>query len=372
MSFGGFHGGWPTKPSPKKPQVSVQQNRPQGPGQPKQNIPAPPLVNVQQNRPQGPGQGNVQAPRAEFLYPPPKPYSGSSFIRNSVAVVGRFKKWPWGQHPDEAYLADAMQACGVQVFKIDQDGPHDAAGEAEWVLFTSQPASYGKMERWKGARKTILWTLDWLPDYADRGNIIEAGRAADLFASSDQYDWAGKYGILNHFYLPAACESLYPPFNPKPHRTCAFLGTPYSDRRRRIAEIVKSLGGQVLDKQKQWVYGADLAKYVQATKVIVGDNVRNDIQGYWSSRNYVVTGAGGFLLTPHVPGIEADFTAGVHVVLYTSIDRLKEAIESCVEHDGKREAIRKAGFHHARVHHNWAVRARALLERIRVLSGSHR
>jgi hypothetical protein len=290
-------------------------------------------------------------------------YDGK-YAKNSIAVVGRFRKWPWGQHPDEAYLADGLQACGIQVVKVDQDGYHEAAGQAEWVLYTSQPASYGKMDRWAGSRKTILWTLDWLPDYQERGQIIDAGRAATVFVSSDQYDWAGKHGIRNHFYLPAACESFHPPFNPKPHRSCAFLGSLYNERRRSIASIVRSLKGEVLDRQAKWVYGPDLVRFVQGTKVVVGDNVRNDIQGYWSSRNYVITGAGGFLLTPNVPGIEKEFVAGKHVVLYSSIERLKEAIESCVEYDEKREAIRKAGFHHTRVNHNWAVRARALLEAV--------
>lgn len=240
--------------------------------------------------------------------------------------------------------------------------------QADWIVFTSQPASYGKMERWVREKKTILWTLDWLPDYADRGQIIDVGRRASVFASSDEYDWGLKYGIRNHLYLPGACESYYPPFDPKPHRSCAFLGTLYSERRRQIASVVRSFGGEVLEKQGRWVYGHALARYVQGTKVIVGDNVRNDVQGYWSSRNYVIPGAGGFLLTPQVPGIEEHFTAGEHVVLYTSVDRLKEAVEACIGNDQKREEIRKAGFHHVRVHHNWGTRARILLEAMGILA----
>ena len=81
----------------------------------------------------------------------------------------------------------------------------------------------------------------------------------------------------------------------------------------------------------------------------------------------MITGAGGFLLTPQVPDIEMEFVAGKHVVLYSSMDRLGEAIESCIENNEKREEIRKAGFHHTRVNHNWAVRARALLAGIGVL-----
>jgi spore maturation protein CgeB len=155
-------------------------------------------------------------------------------------------------------------------------------------------------------------------------------------------------------------------FNPRPSRPCAFLGSLYNERRHKIARIVKRHGGEVLDSPGSWIYQDRLAEYVQTTKVIVGDNARNDVPGYWSSRNYIIPGAGGFLLTSNVPGLSSDFEFGKHVAVYDGAEALDEAIETCLAMDSEREAIRKAGFEHVRKNHGWVARARVLLNTLKI------
>jgi glycosyltransferase involved in cell wall biosynthesis len=279
--------------------------------------------------------------------------------RGTIAVIGNFKPWGWGQHPDEAYLADALEVMGEKVVRIYQEKGDAPDRTTEWAIFTGQSALV--CGPWQKTHRTIVWTLDWLPSYPERRYIIEAGRKADLFVTSDRFDWKLRYNITNHVYMPGACESVAVELDPRPERPCAFLGSLYNDRRNAIAEIVRSVGGQVLSAPGQWVYGSALAKYCQETKVIVGDNVLNDVPGYWSSRNYVIPGVGGFLLTPEVPGLSDDLVPGRHVAVYGSLEALRTGLITWMSDDAGRERIRKEGFMHVREKHNWGERARTFV-----------
>jgi hypothetical protein len=280
--------------------------------------------------------------------------------RFNVAVVGRFSPWPWGQHPDEAYLAQEMEAEGAHVLRLDQAERWNPMLGVDWVVFTAHERSRAQVNAWRRTCRTALWTLDWLPGMGGREPVIEAARRVSLFISSDLHDWASN-GIAHHKYLPGACEGHLPAFQPAPDRPCAFLGTIYNKRREAIAALVQERGGEVLGQSGSWLYGDDLARFVQGTKVIVGDNYTNGVQGYWSTRNYVVPGAGGFLLASSVPGLEADFTPGEHLGVYGSIEELPGELDRWIGDDLGREEIRRKGFLHVRLKHAWRTRARSLL-----------
>jgi hypothetical protein len=262
-------------------------------------------------------------------------------------------------------MADAMESLGVPVYRMDQDSSMLAPRDAAWVVFTAHPASRGHMP--EATQATVLWTLDWLPYYTERRPVIDAARQVTLLVTSDRYDW-GLLGIHHHAYLPAACETIDIAFDPKPSRKCAFMGSLYSDRRKKIARVVEDLGGEVRGAPGAWLYGRDLARYVQETKVVVGDNAFNDVPGYWSSRNYVIPGAGGFLLTPRVPGLEEHLVDGVHAILYDPDEPLAALIERWAADGSIRESIRLQGASHVREHHNWKVRAGELVSILEAVS----
>ena len=305
---------------------------------------------------QEPPSGSLRMPRMPKKTPE---------IRSGIAVIGRFTPWPWGQHPDEAYLADAIESLGIPTYRVEPPG--EIAMEAEWALFTGHPDSREQMEYWKHTHKTILWTLDWLPDYAERRVVIEAGRKATIFATADKYDWKHRFNVRNHIYLPGACERIAVTFDPRPRRPCAFMGALYSKRRRAIEKIIRKHKGAVLAEPQTWIYGAKLAAYVQETKVIVGDNARNDVNGYWSTRNYVIPGAGGFLLTADVPGLDRDFGIGEHISVYQNLAELDEGLGLCIAYDEEREHVRHLGFEHVQKFHSWDERAKQLARKIGLL-----
>lgn len=280
--------------------------------------------------------------------------------RFNVAVIGRFTAWPWGQHPDEEYLAAGMEAEGAHVLRLEQEERWNPMMGIEWAVFTAHERSRAQVNVWRRSCRTLLWTLDWLPGMQGREPVIETARRVSLFISSDLHDWSAN-GIAHHKYLPGACEGHLPAFDPQPVRSCAFLGTIYNKRREEISALVQARGGEVLGQSGSWLYGDDLARFVQGTKVIVGDNYTNGVSGYWSTRNYVIPGAGGFLLASSVPGLEIDFTPGEHLGVYRSIEELPDALDRWIADDGGREEIRRKGFLHVRLKHAWRVRARSLL-----------
>lgn len=295
------------------------------------------------------------------VVPPQRSMPGAAAEpRNGIAVIGRFVPWPWKQHPDEAYLADALERLGITVYRVNQDLPRPALKQAEWAICTGHPGSLARFEIWRKTHPTIVWTLDWLPDFPDRRPMIEAGKRATLFLSSDQYDWPS-LGVKNHGYLPGACETASAPFAPKPEIPCAFIGSLYTPHRKKIAAIIKKRGGQVLDQAGNWKYGEDLSRWLQTVKVLVGDSFRNDVQGYWSTRNYIVPGAGGFLLTPRTPGLELQFKVGKELAVYDSLDDLEAKLDYWIQNDGERELVRRAGYNRVRSEHSWENRAKALL-----------
>jgi hypothetical protein len=334
---GGFAGGWPRKNQTKTGLRSRRSRHKSG------------------------GAPSASAPKIRLYGAPVNP--GATVHpdqRDGIAIVGRFRTWPWGQHPDESYLADALESLSVRVYRVPQDEPSPVLHQAEWALFTGHPCSLSRLSQWRHSHPTVLWTLDWLPDYPERQPIIEAAKRTTLFVSSDQFDWP-KLGVTNQGYLPGGCEDQTASFNPQPSIPCAFVGTLYSDRRKKIADIVVRAGGKVLETSEQWIYGEALSKFVQSVKVVVGDNVRNDVPGYWSTRNYIIPGAGGFLLTPRVPGLDKQFKVGEHLAVYDTVEQLPGELDRWLRDDDEREKVRRDGHAHARLNHNWEVRAKSLL-----------
>lgn len=283
---------------------------------------------------------------------------------SKIAVIGRFSPWPSGQYPDEAYLSDALEALGCRVIRVLQEVPLTPLKEAEWVIFTGYPTSIAKLDAFRKTHKTVVWTLDWIQGRESHGYILDAARKADLFVSSDQFNW-NSLGVKNHKYLPGARESVSVTFNPDPTISCAFMGLVYNERRKRIVKIVKSLGGVVLDSPGSWLYGGKLSKFVQTVKVVIGDNFRNDVEGYWSTRNYIVPGAGGFLLTPRVPGLELQFKLDDEIAVYDSADEPEEKLVSWIKNDARRESVRRAGHLRTRFEHHWRGRALELLSHLK-------
>lgn len=295
---------------------------------------------------------------APFPPPPPPEPVAPKVPRLGIAIIGRFTNWPWKQRPNEAYLADMLESFDLRIVRVSQDRYAPPVPSVECAIFTSHPASFGRLELWRKTHPTVLWATNLVPGYQEHGPVLEAAKTASVFISADRFNW----GIAHHVYLPGACNPKTNDFLPRPEIPCAFIGSPYSEHRRRIVSLVKKLGGVALDKMSRWRYGRDLSAFVQTVKVVIGDNARNDIPGYWSSRNYIIPGAGGFLLTPRVPGLELDFNLDRELAVYDSEDELESKASRWIDDNFTRESVRQAGYERARQDHTWESRAKSFVK----------
>lgn len=282
--------------------------------------------------------------------------------RSGIAIVGRFTSWPWKQHPDEACLADALESLGLRVVRLDQEIYTHPVSSVECVVFTSHPASFGRLERWKQTHHTVVWATNLVPGFPEYDPVLEVARKASLFISADRFNWKTASDFDHHAYLPGACDPEDVEFLPRPEVPCAFIGSVCSERRRRIVSLVRNLGGRVFDKLSLRRYGQELSTLVQTVKIMIVDNFRSDIPGYWSAQNYTIPGGGGFLLTPRVPGLELDFALGQELDVYDSEGDLESKVVRWMNDDFQRESIRRAGYDRVRLEHTWKVRAESFLK----------
>ncbi len=81
-------------------------------------------------------------------------------------------------------------------------------------------------------------------------------------------------------------------------------------------------------------------------------NPRAQIKG----RNFEIPGAGGFLLTEHVDGIEEYFVPNSEIAVFNGLDDLVDKVRYYLSHESAREAMRIAGHQRALRDHTFEKR----------------
>jgi glycosyltransferase involved in cell wall biosynthesis len=302
-----------------------------------------------------------------------------------IAVIGRHRTYNGGPLPEEPFISEGLRKAGVHVDEIDIHTLSDDAAihhlrryTADVALFTH--ATVGRsVEFWKrmadlqGLKKRVLWTpdiilLDGRPEqYAARVKYC------DFLLHPEDADLT-EYGMPNSAYFCAAATPTPDSvaainWNSKKYkRVCAFIGSAYDDRRKKLIDSLSRSFGRRFEHfsvDQNGVYGADLAQVCSTTKIIVGINARDDVRGYWSDRMYQIPAYGGFLLAPKVPGIESHLRVNEHFAAFNSIEQLPKQVMHWSKNTVARERIRQEGFRHVRSHHTWDQRAVELLSTLK-------
>ncbi len=269
------------------------------------------------------------------------------------------------------YLASSLARHGVAVKTVNRMSPGYIKQVPKGsLLIMAGPHTSGSIPAYQKKNcRIIFWTLD-VPQAFNRTELFNTCTdAAETVVASADWGLRGSSKTIPFCRIPAAVPNIPIKLFPIPERPIAFLGTIYSDRRKKIAAIVKKHGGEVRSSANSRIYGLALANYSQSTKILIGDNWTNDVEGYWSSRNYILPGLGAFLLTAHVPGIQREFTPGTHMATWKDLDELEEKIDLFLRHEEERERIRQAGFEYARLAHTWDLRAVEFIDVIRKMYG---
>ena len=287
-----------------------------------------------------------------------------------IAVVGRCRPYPGGPLPEEPFIAEGLRLAGAHVDEIDVHGvPDDEAlrrvrrYSSDILLATHATVGRG-LGFWEGLaashghKRIVLWTPDiiQLPGRPEQ----YAARAAycDLLLHPADED---PPGISNAQYFCAAATPAEGTAQAvewstrKFDLTCAFIGSPYDDRRQRaVAALGKAFRGKFgvfSPTLGNGVYGPELARVCSRAKVVVGMNARDDVPGYWSDRMYQIPAHGGFLLATAPPGVERHLRPGVHFAPLGDPARVVDEVKRWARADAAREEIRAAGFRHVRTKH---------------------
>lgn len=130
-------------------------------------------------------------------------------------------------------------------------------------------------------------------------------------------------------------------------------------------QLVEFLSSEYGDNFGHWgndglgvMRGDDLNTLMASAKIVVGDSCFGGRPKYVSDRYYETRGRGGFLLHPHVEGID---TVGVGHYAPQNLPSLKEKIDYFLLNAFEREEKRQAGFNWVRDFETYTNRAVEML-----------
>ena len=234
-----------------------------------------------------------------------------------------------------------------------------------------------------GPVKTMLYYEDMARQVSKP--LAQMGQLVDFFLATNkgmlpQYKQAG---IARPLYFTGACDNrdhrIRHPVLPIWKSDIAFIGQARSDEPRVV------LTRKLAERFKVKVYGKNwqafgmqptlktitargYALVCRGAKIILGADITNEVEGYWSNRLWLTLGCGGFFLTAYVRGMEQYFENRRHLVWYHSDSECLSLAEEYMAQPDLRHKIARQGYHLVHEHHtfkHFARRAIALYNRQR-------
>jgi spore maturation protein CgeB len=225
----------------------------------------------------------------------------------------------------------------------------------------------------------------WFPDHP--GNL---GRGYVLAGDYDALFFKDKYLVQltrdrlgkNAFYLPECCQ-------PKWHRKVKL-----SESEERFFGCDLTIAGnlywyralifeQFLDEYEVKLWGPPVPKWLQspvhrvhqnryvgelekakafnAAKIVLNTFQPGEFQGV-NVRTFEAAGCGAFQICEFRPEIEEVFIPGKEIVVFHSLDDLREKIDYYLAHPEERRSIADAGYERAHREHTYEKRLRTMLD----------
>jgi spore maturation protein CgeB len=91
----------------------------------------------------------------------------------------------------------------------------------------------------------------------------------------------------------------------------------------------------------------------RGAKIIIGADITDKVEGYWSNRLWLTLGCGGFFLTAYVRGMENFFENKRHLVWYHSETECLSLAEEYLAKPDSRHKIARQGYHLVHEHHTF-------------------
>ena len=236
--------------------------------------------------------------------------------------------------------------------------------------------------------KTFCFFQDdtWRVDYT-----LAWGPHFDLFGTPDPFG-VERYkarGIENAMHVPfGANEFVFKRQECEKEYDVSFVGVkhPYRDW---IVKRLESEGIKVATFGRKWGSGRvtveQMVDIFNKSKINLNlsNSISYDIRYLFSSlralhdfaknrkrieqqkaRPFEVCGAGGFLLTYYVSGLEDYYCIGKEVAIYSSPDELVEQVKYYLEHEEKREKVALSGYEKTLNEHTFTKRFEAIFSEL--------
>ena len=216
--------------------------------------------------------------------------------------------------------------------------------------------------------KTVMYYEDWtpkvLPSVAERGKLVNFF----LVTNKGMHREYREAGIINPIYFVGACDRYdhrqRRPILPLWKSDIAFIGAARPGEAR--VPLAKKLMGQFNVK----VYGKNWKEFgVKSTlktvrprsyglicggaKIILGADITNGVEGYWSNRLWLTLGCGGFFLTAYVRGMEDFFQNRKHLVWYHNEQECVSLAHEYLAKPQERQNIARQGCQLVHKHHSF-------------------
>lgn len=281
------------------------------------------------------------------------------------------------------HMERALRAAGHDVLRINRHKAERFMGKrlAWWwirrrveafrpdvtLVFTFDlPAD--KLQELRALGKTATFFDDCPPELDER--IAGAVGASDVFFITSRGQIAQYEQVLGvtPVYVTGGCDPTdhfrVPP-NPAFASDVAFIGT--ADERGGRIDVMQALAEHFDVKVygKFWsnfgleptlpsVYPHQYREICNSAKVVIGNDLRQDVDLYFSNRTWLSLGCGAFLATRYVPNLEEILQDGVHCAHFRSPEHAVEVVREYLPRPSDRERIAAAG--HAYAHEEYSYR----------------
>lgn len=269
--------------------------------------------------------------------------------RKVERLVGKKLGWWWVRRRVEAFRPDVVL---VFTFDLEPD----------------------RLQELRSFARTATFFDDCPRALDDR--IARAARSSDVFFITNRGQiplYERELGVTPA-YVTGGCDPTdhfrVPP-DPAWASDVAFIGT--ADERGGRVDVVKALAARFdvkvygdrwrefgLTPAKDDVYPPQYRTICNSAKIILGCDLRDDVELYFSNRTWLSLGCGAFLLTRHVPSIEEVLQDGVHCAFFRSPEHAVEVASHWLSDPDGRARVAAAGHAHAHAEFSY----RRMLERM--------
>jgi Glycosyl transferases group 1 len=282
------------------------------------------------------------------------------------------------------HMQRALESSGHEVLRINRKKVERLVGKrlAWWhirrkierfrpdvVLVFTFDLPAAKLQELRAHTRTATFFDDCPPELDDRVKGAVAASDAFFITNRGQIELYRAETGAEVAYVTGGCDPVdhvrVPP-QPDYVSDVAFIGKadPRGERIPVLEELAKHFDVKVYGPQWREVANMEPARddiypeqypiVCNSARVVIGCDLRHDVDIYFSNRTWLSLGCGAFLCTRYVPNLEEVLTDGEHCAFWRSPEHAVEVVGRYLADDDARARIAQAGFEYAHKEYSYA------------------